>query len=341
MKRISLHRKTRFGSSKGVSTVIATVFLVLTVFVLSTNVFLWTLSENALYNQAVKERNQQDVDRLIENIVATNTTYYPSTGTFNVTTNLVNAGSISAQIITLWVVDATQQKYNVTDLRASNITNLKPGDRRFLTRVVQIPGAVSTNIFNAWIVTARGNTVPLTESQGIIIAQVSQGIGSVAMSFGSFVYYNVSSVSGKYRLQVWPDGKEGFYVPPNNIAFRVILTNFDTNKRTINLNSHSSLWMIFKTNTPTQPRSGWWHIVNVNGTGWISSQTKGSFSDVSLPFGQPIMVYFASEDDLGTDNFKLSSPGYSGPAAVNLMLLGKIGTSTLGQNIPFVSVYVT
>jgi len=31
----------------------------------------------------------------------------------------------------------------------------------------------------------------------------------------------------------------------------------------------------------------------------------------------------------------------NGPATVNLMLFGKIGTSTYGQNIPFVSIYAT
>jgi hypothetical protein len=203
----------------------------------------------------------------------------------------------------------------------------------------------STYSFSSWLITARGNTVALEQkifsSNIIISAQVAQGIGSIGMDFGSFVYYNVSYVSGKYRLQVWPDGKEGYYAPQSDIAFRVILTNFDTNKRTITLSSHSALWMIFKTNLPQQPRSGWWHIVNVNSTGWVSSQAQGSFSSISLPYAQPIMVYFASESDLGTDNFKLSSPGWSGPAAVNLMVFGTIGTSTFGQNIPFVSVYVT
>ena len=334
MKRISLRRKTRFGSSKGVSTVIATVFLVLTVLVLSTNVFLWSFLQNAFYNQAVKERNQQDVDRLMENIIATNPTVVPSTGTINVTTYIINGGSIPAQIVTLWVLDVTPpQKYNVTDLRASNLT-LNPGDRRTFSKTVRILGAISTDSFSAWFVTARGNTVSLTESQGIIIAQVSQGIGSVAMDFGSFVYYNVSG----YNLQVWPNGKEGFYIPNRDIAFRVTLTNFDTNKRTIQLNPHSTLWMIFPTSATAH--SAWWYIVNVN-NGIITSKTKGSFSDISLFYSQPTIVYFASGYDLSTKDFTQSSPGYTGSAAVNLMLIGKIGASTLGQNIPFVSVYVT
>ena len=316
-------------------------------------VFLSTLYQNTLYNYAVRGQNQQELDARNENVVANGNYSVPSPGKVSVIANLTNAGPVTAQIVNVWVFDTSRQTYGFNNSVGSkpwanySWSTLKAGQVLKFTSnnatKVTVPNAVSGDSFSIWFVTARGNTVPLTksQSQGVIVAQVSQGIGSVAMDFNSFVYYNVSYVSGKYRLQVWPNGKEGFYAPQENIAFRVILTNFDQNGRTITLSSHSALWIIFKTNLPQQPRSGWWHIVNINGTGWISSQTRGSFSDVSLPYGQPIMVYFASENDLGTDNFKLSSPGWNGPAAVNLMLFGKIGVSTFGQNIPFVSVYIT
>jgi len=335
------------GRSRGISSVIGTVFLILIIFAISTNVFLWTISQSAIYNQAVRDANQKNADRMNENVIVTggNCTWY-SENRVTVTAKLTNAGSVAAQLINLWVFDTSKQTYGFNSSIASmSESNLNPGQVADFTgskaMIVTVPSASSGDNFNAWFVTARGNTVPIVTSGGIIIAQVSQGIGSIGMDFSSFIYYNVTYVSGKYRLQVWPNGKEGYYAPQGNIAFRVILTNFDINKRTIILNSHSALWMIFKTGTPTQPRSGWWHIVNVNSAGWVTSQMQGTFSAVSLPYAQPIMVYFASENDLGTGNFKLSNPGWNGPAAVNLMLFGTIGTSTFGQNIPFVSVYVT
>ncbi|MCW3987192.1 MAG: hypothetical protein NWE87_02630, partial [Candidatus Bathyarchaeota archaeon] len=51
-------------------------------------------------------------------------------------------------------------------------------------------------------------------------------------------------------------------------------------------------------------------------------------------------VYFASASDgsfTGTPDTQ--KPGAVGPAAINLVLLGTIGPSNYGQNIPFVSVY--
>jgi len=342
------------GRSKGVSSVIGTVFLILVVFAIATNVFLWTISQSSTYNQAVKDANQKNADRINENVIATQGNYtVVSTNKVKVEAQLTNAGSVATQIINLWVFDTSKQTYGFNDSIASmSASNLNPGQVWDLTGtnaiIVTVPSAGSLDNFNAWFVTARGNTVPVTVTTGIIVAQVSQGIGSVAMDFGSFVYYNVTYVQaeGKYILGVWPNGKEGFYVPKGTgIAFRVMLTNFDPNKRTIQLNSHSALWTIFPTDNPQQVRSRWWYIVNVNGSGTITSKAKGTFSTLSLNYGQSAMIYFASYIDLSVGDFQTSSidiPGFSaGAAAVNLMLFGKIGTSTYGQNIPFVSVYVT
>jgi hypothetical protein len=202
---------------------------------------------------------------------------------------------------------------------------------------VTIPGADPSHNFASWFVTAKGNTIPLEKEQGIIVAQVSQGIGSVGMDFGTFVYYHVDDPR---QLREWlTGGLSGFSVPSDTpIALRVILINFDPNKGTIQLNSHSVLWMIFPTYNPQQLRSWWWYIVNVDGTGKIAS----TFSSMSLPYGVPTEVYFASYFDGGFSPSSISKQ-FSGPAAVNLMLFGTIGSppSPFGQNIPFVSVYVS
>ncbi len=342
MTRTSWLKKIWKGRSKGVSTVIGTVFLILIIFMVSTNVLLWTFSQNALYTQAVKDENQKFTDKLNENVIASNGNYSVDEDNDEVTVEvtLTNAGSVAVQIINLWVFDTSIQTYNYISLNLS----LNPGNVTQLTGsnaiLVTVDEADSADNFVSWFVTRRGNTIPLEEEQeqSVIEAQVTKGIGSVAMDFDSFVYYNVSG----YSLQVWPNGLEGFYVPQeNDIAFRVILTNFDTNKRTISLSSHSALWMIFKTDNPKQPRSGWWHIVNVDDAGTITSKTEGTFSDISLPYGQSTMVYFASQNDLNDFNFSPNSADEDGPAAVNLMLFGTIDYSTFGQNIPFVSIYFT
>jgi len=330
-----------FRDSKGISTAIGTVLLVLAMFVISSNVFLFTISQNTLYTQAVTESHQTDADRFNEKIVALNGNHTVAGNQVTVEADLTNAGSVAAQVIKLWVFDTypTNQRYNYASLDL----NLNPGDVFRNVVTVTIPGAQTSHSFVSYFVTARGNTVPVTaaEVNGTIVAQVALGIGKVGMDFDAFLYYNVSGTWPNYNLTVWPNGAEGFNVRKNrDIAFRVTLTNFDSNKRTIQLNSHSVLWMIFPT-IATQVRCAWWYIVNVNGSGKILSTAKGSFSDVSLPYGSPAYVYFASSEDLSMNNFGLSSSGYDGPSAVNLMLFGKIGGSTFGQNIPFVSVYVT
>jgi len=331
---MSLRRKTRFGSKKGVSTVITTVFLVLTVFILSTNIFIWTLTQNALYNQAVKARNQQDADRLTEYIIATNATYFaPSTGTVNVTADLMNGGSISAQIVTLWVLDATLQKYNVTDLKASNI-NLNPGDRQPLSRAVQIPGATSADAFSAWIVTARGNKVNLATVQTVIVADVAQGIGSMALNFYAFRYFRYNS-SVSTKLANYPGGITSFSVPSSTfIAFGAMLTNLDPSKQTITLNKYSEVWIYFP-QAPGQNRL--WYIVNVDSNGNVAS----SYSPVSITYRETKMIIFASSA-VGSfsSSSRVSILRSDDSCALNLLLLGTIGARDYAQNIPFVSLYV-
>jgi len=334
LSRSLLHIKTRFGSSKGISTVVGTVFLVLTVFVIGTNIFFWTLTQNTIYNQAVKERNQQDVNRLIENVIATNATFVvPSPGRVNATADLMNAGSISAQIVTLWVLDATQQKYNVTDLRASNI-NLNPGDRQSLTMIVDIPGADPANVFNAWVVTARGNKVNLETLQTIIIANLAQGIGSMALDFYAFRYFTYETST---KLANYPNGINSFNVPSGgtSIAFGIILTNLDPSKQTIILNKYSQVWVYFP-QAPGQTRL--WYVVNVGSNGNIAS----SYSPpVSIAFKETKLIVFASSAAGSfSSSSRVSILRSDDACALNLLLLGTIGTRDYGQNIPFVSLYV-
>jgi hypothetical protein len=305
---------------------------------LSTSVFMWTLSQNTIYNEAMKEKNQMEVDRLNEKVTASSVNYTGS-GMISVQVVLENNGPSAVRITTLLVLDATIKKYgfnNTLDL------NLKPGNKTYLTGgnavKVEIEGAKANHTFNSWFITTRGNAVPLEKESELEIklAQVAAGIGSVSMNYEVFLYYNVSLIGSKYVLTNYPNGSEGFIVPKTDIAFEVWLTNFDQNKREIKLFSSSVLWMLFPISPPTQPRGAMWYIINVYDNGTIAS----TFTEITLLYGVPTRVFFASHNDVNSGGFSPSSSGYSGPAAVNLMLIGKIGVSTYGQNVPFVSVYV-
>jgi archaellum component FlaF (FlaF/FlaG flagellin family) len=329
------------ANSKGFSSVIGTTFMVLVIMFLSTSVFMWTLSQNTIYNEAMKEKNQIEVDRLNEKVTASDVNYTVANNIVSVNVMLKNEGPVSVEIISLWVIDATINRYNFSD--PLNI-NLKPGNITYLQGSkainVTIVGSASLHQFSSWFVTARGNVVPSEREGGIIVAQVSAGIGSIAMDFASFIYYNVTKVGQSYILENYPNGAEGYSVPyGQDIAFEVYLTNFDERKRDIILYSNSLLWALFPVQT-NQPFTTWWYIVNVSANGTIAAS---SFSPITLPYGSRTAVVFASFNDMSKSSFNpssISNPIKSGqPGATNLILIGRIDNSTFGQNIPFVSIY--
>jgi len=319
-----------------VSTVIGTVFLMLIIFMVSTNVLLWTFSQNALYTQAVKDENQKSADKLNENVVASNGNYSVLGDEVTVKAMLKNAGGIAARIINLWVFDT-----NSSNLRYANKSldfNLNPGDTLNLTgssgMTVIIPGADWSHEFVSWFVTARGNTVAIEEMQiqeeGVIVAEVAQGIGYLGMDFDAFRYFEYETA---YKLNLTGGGS--YLVPSGEaLAFRVRLTNYDPsgNKRSLTLNSHSLLWVYF----PKVGKQIYWHVVNVDETGTI----QPTYSEIIIGYKETAYVYFASRSDGAfSGNNDQQKTGTVGPAAVNLLLLGTIGSSSYGQNIPFVSVY--
>jgi len=331
--RISWLKKIWNGHSKGISTVLGTVFLTLVIFAISTNVFLWSLSRNAEYTQAVKEENQKNIDRLSENVIASHANYSVSGDEVIVKVTVKNAGSVAAQIINLWVFDTSQQRYNSTSLDLY----LNPGQIEELRGVssltATIPGANQSHEFVSWFVTAKGNTVPLETLQEIIVAQLAQGIGSISMDFYTFRYFLYNNSSG---LEDYPDGIVSFDVPSStNVAFGCSLTNLDPSKQTLVFDSHSLLW-IFEPVSGV-PHSTWWYIVNVADDGTISS----TYSPISLTYGETKLLVFASDCDVVISGFKRQqTPQKALSVPVFLLLHGTIGGEPYGQNIPFVSLYI-
>lgn len=335
------------GSSKGFSSVVGTVFMVLVVMLLSTGVFLWTLSQNTLYNQAVMQKNQTELDRLNEKVTASNVNYTVAGNLVSVQVALQNQGPLSAQIVSLWVIDATLNKYNFSS--PLNI-NMKPGNTTTLTGAnaikVKIIGALWSDQLSSWFVTARGNVVPPQSVGGLTVAQVSAGIGSVSMDFSSFFYYNVS-ITAPWALSPWLNGGNGYNINSKggDVAFKVRLTNFDyPQKRDITLSSHSIFWALFPSGG-TQQRGAPWFIVNVNNSGIIAN----TFKNVTLPYGAPTDIFFASANDMSagfTGGQKFPSMGgvIPGAALVTIALIGQIGTPPgtppYGQNLPFAAIYV-
>jgi len=154
------------------------------------------------------------------------------------------------------------------------------------------------------------------------------------MDFQNFTYYIVKG----NQLNGFPSGASGYVVSSNgaDIAFRVILTNLDQQQRSITLSAYSVFFSIFPTN-PQQVRGSYWYIVNFNGTGYVSN----TYSSVILPFNIPVAVYFASQSAITSgQTFTATAAVFTGTSPVNLALIGQLGSTSFGQNIPFVSILI-
>jgi len=314
LKRTSWFKKVWNGRSKGISTVLGTVFLTLVIFAISTNVFLWTLSRNAEYTLAVKEENQKTADRLNEYVIASGTNYsvLEAEEKVRIKVSLKNAGSLAVQLINIWVFDTTQEKYANEPVDVS----LNPGQAMPYSLIVAL-SASNTSDFVSWFVTARGNTVPLQTEEGVIIAELSQGIGSISMDFPQFRYHiydakNNSLGPGKYEFSI--PSKE-------DTVLGAYLTNLDESRNDINLTHHSCIWLA---ETDSAARDDW-SITKVVDNAVVDFDYK------ILEYGKPTLVFFGPT----------CPSSLSGITAVNILLYGTIGSKDYGQNIPFISIYVT
>jgi len=344
--RLSL-RISRFkirGRSRGFSSIVGAIFMVLIAFVIASSYFLWTLSQNTIYFAAVRDKNQFEADRLSENMKVNTTSYAVNTnGSVTVLATLQNTGASSVQLKTVWVYvsNSTWTNYNFSAL--SN-TNVQSGTVFSLSAVLSVSGINATASYNfaSWLMTARGNVVTLqqtTLTNNIVVSQTTQGIGALMMDFQNFTYYNVTG-SGPYSLN-FSAGASGYLIngataPNARIAFRVIITNLDQDQRDIIVTTDSVLFSIFPTGA-TQVRAAFWYIVNVNGTGAILN----TYTNVTLAYNIATPLYFSSE--YPSYDVRFPNPWgskYPGTTPVNLALIGTLGGSPFGQNIPFVSVYI-
>ncbi len=321
--------------------------MVLVVLLVSSSIFLWTLAQNTIYNEAVDQRNQLEAERTNEKIKGYDALYnVPINNVVTLTATIHNQGPLSVHFTTLWIHALLPGWAGFNYTTPSNI-DLQPGEQRAIDANMTIAGLMTSTpyVFSSWLITGRGNVVPLErapEPQDIIWANVTGGIGYVMMDFEDFRYYNISKVGANYYLNYYPTGDSGYYVAQGGegIAFQVIFTNLDHDQRPIVLSSASVMWCLFPS-TVQQPRGAMWYLIQVDeGTGQISP----SFTNVTLQFGVQTRLYFASATDVNAPppkgGFTPWKTSETGTAAVNLALVGRLGDKFYGQNIPFVSIYI-
>jgi hypothetical protein len=100
---------------------------------------------------------------------------------------------------------------------------------------LRLTGAYS---FASWLITGRGNVVPLQKStlSNIIIAQTAQGIGSISFSFEQFWHYEFSRTPAQGTPLPSASPKNYTISDGKYTVYHVVLTDLDP------LGENSSQW---------------------------------------------------------------------------------------------------
>ncbi len=332
-----LHKKRI--NNRGVSSIIGAIFMILIVGSLASAYFFYTLNENALYNNAIRARNDFELARMSESVQISETVYrINSAGSVSISAKIFVIGGYSVNFTTLWL--SVNEDVTVSNYTSLNIA-VSGGGLYQLDATVQVSGTIpsGTYHFAAWLISSRGNTFALESlrTNSIVAAQTTQGIGSLAMDFQNFTYYQVKLVGTTYHVDLGT-GTSAYTIVKSTapLAICVNFTNFDTKNRDILLNQNSELFSIFPS-TGGNYKAVTWYIIKVNAeTGEILP-----FTSQTLAYSVSTLVFFAAMVPGSTTSFVASNDMFTGVCPVNLALTGTIGASPFGQNIPFVSILVT
>lgn len=137
-----------------------TIILVLVVMFLFYNVYMFSMTRDADYQNIVSRSQQLDADRAAESLriqLASKT----GGGNFPVvvTCTLVNDGSVPIQVVRLWLKDSKPSISVVSVSLMSQNVVLQPGMSISRTFSVTVPGALGTDSFTLTLVTSRGKSV--------------------------------------------------------------------------------------------------------------------------------------------------------------------------------------
>jgi hypothetical protein len=326
-------------NNRGFSSIVGAIFMILIVGLLASGYFMFTLSQNVTYNDAVRSVNQQDVEYQTESLnITAQPVYNTAQNSVHVIVNIQNDGPIFVQIRTLWVHAVNNSKYGFVNCSASPI--LTSGQSLTIDKTISVSGATVGENYYGWLITGRGKTILLYPAhqtgpqgpQGIqgppadpsVVALVSQGIGSISLDFKSFRVYTTD-----YSNNILSTSAAFTFSRSSNIAFSVNVTNLDPSHLPLNLTSNSCEWIF-------SPASGAikgdvWKIANF-ANNQINPLTQSQF--IIFPYNQTTTLYF------GPTNAGQNSLS-AGVTGVNLILTGKIGSLDYGQNLPFISLIAT
>lgn len=123
------------------------------------NVYMFSLSRDADYQNIVARSQQLDADRAAESLRIQLASKTGGGNTIAVTCTLANDGPVPIQVVRLWLKDS-KPSINVVSvsLMSQNVV-LQPGMSIQRTFSVTVPGALGTDSFTLTLVTSRGKSV--------------------------------------------------------------------------------------------------------------------------------------------------------------------------------------
>jgi hypothetical protein len=368
-------------NKRGFSSIVGAIFAILAIISLTSGIFVWSINQNTVYNNTVRQSTQLDIDRLNEKALANVTAYYVNDNYVKVNGTLQNVGSLTVTLNTLWVVDSnTNEFYSTSPL---NLT-LKAGSTTTLTG----PTALMVPLLNkenhtriCWFVSSRGNII---SQYSLVLASIENANVTNIIQTGNFtntIPGNTTSISqsGNITNINTVGGSSTTYA---NVSQGIGLIAFDfkgfshqdiesqpsTNNyllsglvKTYQLSqSHYMVLHVTLTNfDPTQktmyinPGSAIYYVGSHSGTTkyntWNLVNVTGSNSTgwyLNDATQNPFAVSYVLPYMVPVDVF-FAGVGNSGGSVdqnvypLNIMVFGKLGTDAYGQNVPFVAAYIT
>jgi hypothetical protein len=207
---------------------------------------------------------------------------------------------------------------------------VQPGNVSSLNMNLTIAGLNFAYSYNyaSWLVTSKGNTVALhtrSMTNNVIVAQVAQGIGSIAFKFGKFWHYEFSGTPAQGTALPSASPMNYTISESKYTVYHVTVSDMDPGGQNIVLNGNSSIYIIGQHSGTVKYAT--WNLVNVtNNKIYTSSNVVASLS-----FLAPIDLYFASA---------ISNIDANNAYPPNILFCGTKGSNDFGQNIPFVSIYL-
>jgi hypothetical protein len=281
------------------------------VLLITTDVFMWSVSKHIEYNQVVERCFQMDTDKMSEYVIALGN-YSVSPPSVTVEANLTNRGSVPARIVTLWVVDTTKNLYGIkTGLSIS----LNPGDVVEVEETVEVGSSIEiSDSYHMWFVTERGNNVVLGESIVELARRAAISDAAVIAEEAAFtnVVYALGPIVLEHGSLEWKsldDGTTGTYeieAGKRDVVWSIRVTNYGEQSVTI---STKSAFIGLCAEVPGQS------------TSWFLSQ------NYTLPVEETVTIEFDGVVDV---------PAQTGIYSIIVALYGNFEDGTLyGQSIPF------